>query len=209
MRLQKIILALMLGLLGTLPTMLLAGSAEEQMVKFLNNLTTFKAGFEQSVLDNQHRSATRTQGTFYLKKPGRFRWDYSEPDAQQIIADGDNVWLLEPDLKQVSVQGQESALQGTPAMLLITGDPVDKHFEVIDIGKSKGLYWVELIPRSVESQFVRILLAFHREQLKRMEMTDQFGQVSRFQFHDIVLNSKLDDKLFVYERPFDYDLYER
>jgi outer membrane lipoprotein carrier protein len=199
----------MLGLLGTLPTILFAGSAEQQMTKFLSNLTTFKAGFEQSVLDSQQRSATRTQGTFYLKKPGRFRWDYSEPDAQQIIADGDNVWLLEPDLKQVSVQGQKSALEGTPAMLLISGDPVDQHFETIDIGESKGFYWVELIPRSIESQFVRILLAFHQDQLQRMEMTDQFGQISRFQFHDIVLNSKLDDKLFIYERPLDYDLYER
>ena len=94
-------------------------------------------------------------------------------------------------------------------MLLITGDPVDKHFEVIDIGKSQGLYWVELIPRDPESQFVRVLLAFMRNELKRMEMTDQFGQVSRFQFYDIVLNSELDDQLFVYERPLDFDLYER
>ncbi len=182
-------------------------SAKQQMARFLKNLTTLKAGFEQSVLDSQHRSATRTQGTFFLKRPGRFRWNYSEPDEQQIIADGKSIWLLEPDLKQVSVQGQESALQGTPAMLLISGEPVEKHFEVIDIGKSQNLNWVELIPRSEESQFIRILLAFKNDQLTRMEMTDQFSQISRIQFYDLVLNVELDDALFVYERPIDFDLY--
>jgi len=184
-----------------------SAGAKRQMALFLDNLTTLKAGFEQSILDSQHRSATRTQGTFYLKRPGRFRWDYSEPEQQQIIADGSSIWLLEPDLKQVSVQGQESALQGTPAMLLVTDDPVETHFEVIDIGRSQNLFWVELIPRKEESQFIRILLAFKDNQLKRMEMTDQFGQISRIQFYDVEQNLKLDDQLFVYERPNDFDLY--
>ena len=119
MQLKRIKLLLLSLLSLVLPSTLLAGNAEEQMAKFLANLSTFKAGFEQSVLDTQRRSATRTQGTFYLKKPGRFRWDYNEPDEQQIIADGDNIWLLEPDLKQVSVQGQESAPAGN------SGDALD------------------------------------------------------------------------------------
>ena len=66
---------------------------------------------------------------------------------QQIVADGRQVWLYDPDLKQVSVQNQESALQGSPALLLISGDPVENSFEVIDIGRRQNMDWVELIPK--------------------------------------------------------------
>lgn len=186
-----------------------ASSSVQQMEQFLTGMQSLQASFEQSVLDPQQRLAARSQGVFYMQRPGRFRWDYSEPDEQQIIADGRQIWLLDPELEQVSVQTQSTALQGTPAMFLIGGDPVEKHFEVIDIGDSQGFAWVELIPRDKESQFVRVLLAFQDNLLQRMEMTDTFGQITRFQFYDIQQNPTLEPSLFVFERPAYYDLYQR
>ncbi len=184
-----------------------ASNSVTQMERFLADLETFQARFEQSVLDPQQRRASRLQGTFYLQRPGRFRWDYTEPENQQIIADGAQIWMIDPDLEQVSVQSQESALKGTPAMLLISGEPVSKHFEVIDIGESQGFDWVELIPRDQESQFERVLLAFHDNLLQRMEMTDTFGQITRFQFYDIKQNVTFEDVFFEYQRPEYFDLY--
>ncbi len=206
---QKILLvrsALLLILtLFCLPAV--AGSGVKQMTHFLENLTTLQASFEQSVLDPNQTRATRSQGVFSLQKPGRFRWDYSEPENQQIIADGRQIWLYEPDLEQASVQWQDSALKGTPAMLLISGDPVGKHYEVIDIGESQGLDWVELIPLDQESQFIRVLLAFHGGDLLRMEMSDKFGQTTRFQFHDIKHNPVFEGDFFTFEPPAYLDLY--
>ena len=185
----------------------LAGSGPAQMDHFLSELDGLQARFEQSVLDPQQRQAARSQGLFSMQRPGRFRWDYEEPDDQQIIADGRQIWLLERDLEQVSVQTQSDALAGTPAMFLIGGDPVAKHFEVIDIGDSQGFGWVELIPRDPGSQFVRVLLAFGNNLLQRMEMTDTFGQITRFQFYDIRQNPEFQSDFFVFSRPFDFDLY--
>lgn len=186
-----------------------ASTALQQMDRFLSDMQSLQARFEQSVLDPQQRQAARSQGVFYMLRPERqFRWDYSEPDKQQIIADGRQIWLLDPDLEQVSVQTQETALQGTPAMFLIGGDPVEKHFEVIDIGDSQGFAWVELIPRDKESQFIRILLAFQNNLLQRMEMTDTFGQITRFQFYDIQQNPTFKPGFFVFTRPDYFDLYQ-
>lgn len=185
-----------------------AASGVEQLNRFLADLKSLQANFEQSVLDPDHREAVRSQGVFYLQRPGRFRWDYSEPERQQIIADGSDIWMYEPELEQVSVKDQKDALRGTPAMLLISGDPVEKHFEVIDIGESQGLAWVELIPRDKESQFTRILLAFLDNELQRMEMDDKFGQVSRFQFFDIQHNPVFADGFFVFEQPLMIDRFQ-
>jgi outer membrane lipoprotein carrier protein len=171
-------------------------------------MQSLQASFEQSVLDPQQRQATRSQGVFYMQRPGQFRWDYSEPDKQQIIADGRQIWLIDPELEQASVQTQSTALRGTPAMFLIGGDPVEQHFEVIDIGDSQGFAWVELIPRDKESQFVRVLLAFQGNLLQRMEMTDTFDQITRFQFYDIEQNPTFKPGFFVFTRPEYFDLYQ-
>ncbi|MCW8881735.1 MAG: outer membrane lipoprotein chaperone LolA [Sedimenticola sp.] len=186
-----------------------ANTGLQQMDRFLNDLQSLQASFEQSVLDPQQRQAARSQGLFSMQRPNLFRWDYSEPDKQQIIADGRQIWLLDPELEQVSVQTQDTALKGTPAQFLIGGDPVEKHFEVIDIGDSQGFAWVELIPRDKESQFVRVLLAFSENLLQRMEMTDAFGQVTRFQFYDIKQNPSFKSGFFVFTRPDSFDLYQQ
>jgi len=186
-----------------------AATGPEQMRRFLDSVTTLQAQFEQSVLNEQKSAASRAQGTFYLKRPNQFRWDYSEPESQQIVADGRQIWLYDPDLEQVSVTFQRKALNGTPAMLLISGEPVEKAFEVIDIGNSQGLDWVELIPRDEESQFIRILLAFTNDELRRMEMADKFGQTTRFQFYNIEHNPAFASTFFQFERPDNVDLYNQ
>jgi len=187
--------------------LLWADTGKMHLNVFLDNLGTLQAKFEQSVLDQSHNQAERFQGVFYLRRPGQFRWDYSEPYEQLIVADGDRIWLYDSDLDQVSHRSQKDALSGTPAQLLSDASPIEDNFEVIDIGKSQGMAWVELIPRDKESQFVRILLAFMGQELRRMEMADQFGQVTRFQFYDIQRNLELPDELFEFTPPEGSDSY--
>ncbi|VAX09016.1 Outer membrane lipoprotein carrier protein LolA [hydrothermal vent metagenome] len=189
------------------PGVLWAATGSKHLDLFLDNLGTLQANFEQSVLDDTHSKATRFQGVLYLRRPGQFRWDYSEPYEQLIVADGNRIWVYDSDLEQVSHSSQEDTLKGTPAQLLSGTAPVEESFEVIDIGESQGMEWVELIPRDKESQFIRILLAFMGKELRRMEMADQFGQITRFQFTDIQRNLELPDKLFEFEMPEGVDSY--
>ncbi len=184
-----------------LSSLLWAGAGANHLHAFLDNLGTLQARFEQSVQDPTHSEAERFQGTLYLRRPGQFRWDYSEPYEQLIVADGERVWIYDSDLDQTNHRSQKEVLSGTPAQLLIDASPVEESFEVIDIGERQGMAWVELIPRDKESQFVRILLAFMGKELRRMEMADQFGQVTRFQFYDIQRNIPLPDELFEFEPP--------
>ena len=191
------------------PGLSLAGNAPEYLKAFLDDLVTLQAKFEQSVLDETHSRAERFQGVFSLRRPGMFRWDYHEPYEQLIVADGKRIWVYDSDLEQVSNRSQEDALRGTPAQLLSDTAPLDTNFEVIDIGESQNMSWVELIPRDEESQFIRILLAFVGTELRRMEMADQFGQVTRFQFYDIHRNPELTDELFVFVPPEEFDILEQ
>ena len=48
-------------------------------------------------------------------RPSVFRFDYSKPFVQNIVADGQQLWLFDTDLNQVTVRNQAQTLGSTPA----------------------------------------------------------------------------------------------
>jgi outer membrane lipoprotein carrier protein len=201
-------MSVVLLVLASSPTLVTASPGAQRLSDFLSGLKTLEARFEQSVLDTENNRTGLFHGVFLLKRPGRFRWDYVSPYTQTILADGKDIWIADDDLEQITQQRQESALRGTPALLLAEDVDIDSEFEVVDLGERQGLDWLELVPKDPESQFVRILLAFDGELLARMEMSDKFGQISRFRFFQIQRNPELDDDAFVFVPPPGYDLFE-
>jgi outer membrane lipoprotein carrier protein len=182
------------------------GAGREALDRFLDNLQTLQAKFEQSVLDTENAMTGQMHGLFLLERPGRFRWDYVAPTEQVILADGRDVWIIEPELKHVTRHLQRWALRGTPAAFMVTDATIEDDFEVIEIGERLGMHWLELIPRDTESDFHRVLLAFDGNELRHMELNDKFGQISRFRFFEVQRNLPIDPELFVYQGADDWDV---
>ncbi len=205
MSLKTRVVALALGL--AFAHSAVAGPGLDQMSGFLKGLHSLAATFDQTVLNTENNHSGRFEGQFLLKRPQRFRWNYTAPYEQDIIADGRWVWVVDKDLEQVSQQSQEDALRGTPAIVLLADTDINKSFEVVELGKHQGEYWLELIPRDPEGPFERIQLAFADNMLKRMETRDKFGQISRFVFHGLQRNIDLPDDLFVYTPTPELDVF--
>ena len=197
-------LAVVLGVAAGTAT----AGGKERLQTFLDGVQSLQARFDQSVFDTSQGQTRRLEGMFYLQRPGKFRWDYTEPKGQLVLADGKTVWLVEDDLRQAYQKRQSEALRGTPALLLTEQLKLEDHFEIADLGAGQDLEWVELIPRDPESQFTRVLLAFAGNELRRMELADKFGQVTRFGFSDIRRNPRLDPDLFVYVPPRGTQMFE-
>jgi outer membrane lipoprotein carrier protein len=203
--------SLLLGVcLGLVSVSVPAGIAENPLVRFLDGLKTLQADFAQTVLTPGAGDNLRiSRGTFYLSRPNHFRWSYTQPAGQVVVADGSRVWLYDPDLSQVSNESQEEALRGTPAQVLSDTGPVDRHFEIVDLGERAGLAWIEMIPRSKQSEIVKVLVAFDGERLERLEMIDTFGQITRFRFSHVERNPVLSPTLFRFDPPPDVDILGR
>jgi len=184
------------------------GPGRQALDQFLDGLSTLQAKFEQSVLDTENATSGQMHGLFLLERPGKFRWDYVVPRKQVILADGRDVWIIEEDLKQVTRHYQKWALKGTPAAFLAMDAAVEDDFEIVEIGERMGMQWLELIPRDQESDFNRVLLAFADKQLRRLELNDKFGQISRFSFYDMQRNVPIDSRLFVFEGQDDWDVLQ-
>ena len=183
-----------------------AAGGIDQLNAFLNSLKTLEAEFHQTLYDENLYQLDESRGAFLLSRPDRFRWDYRQPEAQLIVADGEKVWIYDRDLSQVTVRAIGKALGATPAMLLSSDRPVDENFELSELRPSAGLEWVGLKPRLPDTGFAYIRLGLDGKVLKLMELIDNFGQLTRIEFTNIRRNPRIDPAAFEFEPPGGVDI---
>jgi len=180
-----------------------AGAEEgiDRVERYLDGLTTLSAHFSQTLLDPDGKTVQSGEGTLQIKRPGRFRWDYAPPHEQVVVADGERLWLYDPELEQVTVKALDTTLGGTPAMLLSGGGKVGDGYAPVRDYESDGLSWVELKPRASGGDFQAVRLAFKDEELRRMELTDTLDQVTQIELSDVERNTAIADERFTFTPP--------
>lgn len=206
-KIRKIISAAALLFIAALPlTVHASDTAAQKLTIFLQTVVTFKAQFEQTVLSPQGEVVEQAQGQFVLERPGRFRWDYSAPYPQNIVADGERIWFYDVDLEQVTVKSQQEALTDTPATLLSGEMLPEEKFHVRNVDTDDGLIWVELTPKQAEAGFQRVRFAFDQSGLAQMVMQDNFDQFTRLMFSDVNENIELAEDEFIFVPPTGVDV---
>ena len=173
---------------------------------FFNELHTLQADFDQQVVDSEHNVQQSSQGHMWIKRPGRFRWDYETPYRQQIVADGERLWSYDEDLEQVTVQKVSDVLTSTPAMLLSGGQPLEEVFVVEELKPGKSARQVLLTPKSDDSNVTAITLYFDARTLVRIRAFDSFGNTTTFTFSNLERNQKLDVQIFRFSPPANADV---
>lgn len=169
---------------------------------YLASMKTLSAQFTQLVQDKRGQVTDRASGTLSISRPNRFRWDYREPYPQTIVADGERLWLYDPDLEQVTVRSLAQGLGATPAMLLSGDGKVGDAFTAGPVERRSDWTWCRLQPKQNGSDFERVSLAFDaKNELAAMELIDKLGQVTTIQFSQLRRDTHLDDAMFVFVPP--------
>jgi len=205
-------IALIAALAIGLPSMVAHAQARidevgEQLVNdFVNNVTTLQGRFEQSLIDAEGNVEERASGTLEIGRPGRFRWAYSVPYEQWLVADGLNIWSYDVDLAQVTVKPQAEALANTPALLLGGAEDALAQFRFDGSTVEQGTTWVRMIPIDTKSGFERMELGFFNGQLSRMVFFDNLEQTTLVALYDVTTNEPIDARQFEFTVPDDAEL---
>lgn len=173
---------------------------------FLTDVTTMQGSFEQSLIDADGTVVEVTSGTLEIERPVRFRWSYSEPYEQWLIADGLNVWSYDLDLQQVTVKPQRDALANTPALLLGGAKDALAQFNFGGTTVDEVATWVRLEPKDENSGFKRIELGFIDGKLMRMMFFDNLQQTTLIALHDVTINEPIDAARFEFSAPDGVDV---
>ncbi len=180
----------------------------DDLKRFINEINAYSAEFEQVVLDENLRQIDEAGGTLTILRPGRFRWDYYPPAEQQIIGDGEKVWIYDLELKQVIVRDQKISLGQTPAILL-AGEKIDlDNYTLVDRGLQGKVNWVKIKPQSDDSGFDDIQVGFIDSALSVMVLVDGLGQTTRISFNNGAENPPLPGEQFHFTPPDDVDVID-
>ncbi len=171
------------GLAGLLLTSVAHADGLTRLRAFMEGARSGQAEFTQQLTSRDGKVQPVVSGSLAFQRPGHFRWDIQKPYKQLIVADGEKIWLWDPDLNQATVKGQDKALGASPAALLAGDDTrLERDFALKSRPDAEGLEWVEAIPRSSDAGFDSILIGFAGSELARMDLKDSFGQRTRIAF---------------------------
>ena len=179
----------------------------QQLVnEFIVDVTTLQGRFKQSLIDADGQVAEVTEGTLEVQRPGQFRWSYTEPYEQSLVADGQNLWSYDADLAQVTVKPQAEALSNTPALLLGGSADAMDQFNYESSVIENETTWVRLSPKNTDSGFNRVELGFTDRMLSRMVFFDNLEQTTLVALYDVVVNQPIDPAQFQFSVPDDVDV---
>jgi len=186
-----------------------AASPAGEVEGYLNGLATWSADFTQTIDDGHGKVMRSAAGKLYLKKPGRFRWDYSQPSEQLILADGKQIWFYDKDLAQANVRSMDASLSNTPAVLLSGNSSVSSQFDVTALPPSDGLDWYQLIPKRADTDFQLVRIGFRKGELASMFLADKLNQITQLTFSNSKRNAKFASDLFSFVPPPGVDVIGR
>jgi outer membrane lipoprotein carrier protein len=177
---------------------------------YLQGLSSWSASFKQTITDSHGKELRSAAGKFYLERPGKFRWDYSEPSEQMILADGKQIWFYDKDLAQANVRAIDGTLANTPAMLLSGTGSVGGEFDIKALPNDAGLRWFQLVPKHPTTDFQLVRIGFDKDgELAQMFLADKLDQITQLAFTNPVKNPKFAPDLFTFTPPPGVDVIGR
>ena len=179
------------------------GGDIQQLRDLLEPIVSLSAQFEQHMVDANGVELQQSNGLFQVAKPNSLRWIVEQPMPQQVISDGNSLWVYDPNIEQVMVQPFTGDIQSAPAMLF-SGDlqALDSAYLVEQLSAGSFLLTAEQgtsLFSSVQIDFDNLLPTF-------IALTDNLGQVTRISFSELEYNPPLGADLFVFEIPLGVDV---
>jgi len=175
---------------------------------FVRDVKTGQAQFTQVVTSADGKRKKTSSGEFEFARPDRFRFAYSKPFEQLIVADGQKVWMFDPELNQASSRKLTAAIGATPAALL-AGSSLDADFKLSAEPSTGGLDWALATPKAKDGAFQQMRVGFRGKELAAVEITDSFGQRSRLDFTRFNGNAPVADTRFRFVPPAGADVIEQ
>jgi len=183
-------------------------SARAQLTAFTQNLSGLDGQFNQQVLDENGHLREQSSGRVALSIPRLLRWEYLAPYPQLIVADGQSVWVYDPDLEQASRRPQGDEAQDSPLIILTDPARLEREYQIEERAPEDGLEWLVLTPKHNpdEAGFQRAWLGFEGNALVRMDIEDALGQHTRIAFSQWQRNPVFAEGTFRFTPPEGVDV---
>ena len=161
---------------------------------YLNGLSTLKARFLQVA-----QNGASAQGTAWIWRPGRMRFDYDPPEPLLLVASGGQVMMIDRELRQPTTVPASA----TPLGLLLR-DPIrlSGDITVSAVERRGGFLHVSLLRASAPAEG-RLTLSFEEQpmQLRQWTVVDAQARETRVTLYEIETGIRLNTRMFDFNDP--------
>ena len=199
---------LLLRAQGPADAALLAAKVQQRY----NALKDFQGDFVQSYEGGVLRTKTVERGTVAIKRPGRMRWVYTQPERKEFVSDGTRLFTYLVADKQVIISPAPGAGDGTvPAMFLAGQGDLTRDYTPTFAplpGAPERLVTLRLEPknRDPDYEWLGIGVDPGTSQIQYLVAADRQGGTSSFTFSNLKENRGLADKDFEFRIPRGVDV---
>jgi outer membrane lipoprotein-sorting protein len=164
----------------------------------LNRVSTYLSGVQTMVgkFVQVGPDGSRTEGTFYIQKPGKVRFEYNPPSPIDVVADGSSVVVRNRDLSTQDLW----PLRETPLRYLLA-DHIDlmRDTNVISVSADDKFITVVIEEKQVVVGTTRLMMMFDAKSstLKQWTVTDPQGLDTTVAVYNLDSTKKPDPDLFV------------
>lgn len=163
----------------------------DRVSHYLSSIQTLVGNFVQVAPDG-----TRTDGTFYIQKPGKVRFEYNPPSPTEVIADGSSVAVRNRALNTQDLW----PLSQTPLRYLLAGHIDLLHdTDVVSVSSDDKYVTVVIEEKQVMVGTSRLMIMFDAKDLtlRQWTVTDPQGLQTTVAVYNLNANEKPDPTLFV------------
>lgn len=172
----------------------------KKIQKFYNDLSSLSFDFRQLTRSNGRQRTGAGNSVFYRASsglPGIMRWDYSKPDTQIILNDGNELSIYTKKDKQLIIMSARK-LQSDLTYAFFSGKrnllddftPLSPDSRFMGSPTDRNLLAVKLVPKKPDGQTKAIHLWFDQQFLiRKLILEDHFETITELTFSNIRFNA--------------------
>lgn len=179
----------------------LARALQDRYHRILN----FSADFVQTYRGGALRTQARESGTVTIRKPGKMRWVYSDPEKKEIVSDGQKLYMYFQAERRVIVGDvPPDGGASTGAMFLAGRGDVSRDFTASFAGNQPdGAIALQLTPRQPQPDYEHLVVTLDPAtlQIRALTTLDRLGGENALTFSNMKENGNVSDRTFEFRIP--------
>ena len=176
---------------------------------YLNKILTFQASFQQTIFSPENDVIDYTEGSFFLKKPGKIMWQFTIPSVKRIVVNDQKITTYDADLNQVVIVPFSDRHQSSLANILLKNDSLMSYYQISFETVKKNIYSVTLVQKESKNLFTKMQITIVKMLLTEIKLWENSGQSIGIRFDDIILNTQLSDSSFKFSIPEGTDIFDQ
>jgi outer membrane lipoprotein carrier protein len=189
-----------------------ASDVVDNVQKFYATIKQVTAQFRQAVTNDTFGSTKTSDGTVWIMKPGKMRWDYLEKKKSKVevkksfISNGTSLYVVEHDNMQVVQKNLSNDLMPVAVSFLYGKGDLKTEFspELDKSGKygAKGEVVLKLTPKKPSAQYKNLILVVSPDNFRVTQsiIIDSSNNVNHFRFFAPDFEKPIKDTWFEFDK---------